>query len=56
MHNEEVFVEPYSFNPERFLTGGNLEVINAHYAASWGYGRRCVGIDDLGIIEWHTLI
>ncbi|KAF5310947.1 hypothetical protein D9619_008082 [Psilocybe cf. subviscida] len=39
-HNEDVFVEPYSFNPERFLTGNNLEVINAHYAASWGYGRR----------------
>ncbi|KAF5321940.1 hypothetical protein D9619_001230 [Psilocybe cf. subviscida] len=44
MHNEKVFAEPHTFNPDRFLTGDNLKEINAHYAASWGFGRRiCPG-------------
>ena len=47
MHNEKVFVDPYTFNPDRFLIGDNLKEINAHYEASWGFGRRCVGISCL---------
>lgn len=51
MHNEKVFVEPYSFNPDRFLTGDNLNEINSHYEVSWGFGRRCVGINVLRTIQ-----
>lgn len=42
LHNKDVFVDPFTFNPERFLTGENLKEINAHYSTAWGYGRRCV--------------
>ncbi|KAF5321938.1 hypothetical protein D9619_001235 [Psilocybe cf. subviscida] len=56
MHNEKVFVEPYTFNPDRFLTGDNLKEINAHYAASWGFGRRvCPGRFFAAGTMWITL-
>lgn len=40
LHDKDVFVDPFTFNPERFISGENLKEINAHYATAWGYGRR----------------
>jgi cytochrome P450 len=56
LHNKDVFVDPFTFNPERFISGENLKEINAHYSTAWGYGRRiCPGRHMAASTVWITL-
>ncbi|KAF8970085.1 cytochrome P450 [Flammula alnicola] len=41
-HNEDLYSDPFTFNPDRFL-GDNPE-IDSHFNSMWGFGRRiCPG-------------
>ena len=45
LHNEEVYPDPFKFNPDRFMKDGkfNKEVRDPSHAC-WGFGRRiCPG-------------
>lgn len=41
LHNEEVYSDPFTFNPDRFMKDGKLDKsIRDPAHACWGFGRR----------------
>lgn len=42
LHDEKVYPDPHTFNPERFLKDGKLDPNVASPEALFGFGRRSV--------------
>jgi len=42
LHNEEVYTDPHTFNPDRFIDCE--KVLDNHFKAVFGFGRRLVSI------------
>lgn len=41
LHDEEVYPDPFSFNPDRFMKDGKLDPsVRDPGHACWGFGRR----------------
>ncbi|CAA7268859.1 unnamed protein product [Cyclocybe aegerita] len=54
LHNEDIYLDPFTFNPERFLTGN--KTVEHNFSASWGFGRRiCPGRFMAFSSVWITL-
>ena len=49
LHNEEVYPDPFTFNPDRFMKDGKIdESVRDPAHACFGFGRRFVlSIDNL---------
>jgi len=57
MHDEEIYPDPYSFKPERFLLNGKLNpAVRDPDVAAFGYGRRiCPGKNMANASLWITI-
>lgn len=42
LHDEKVYPDPETFNPERFLKDGKMNPDVRSAEAAYGFGRRCV--------------
>jgi hypothetical protein len=49
LHNEDVYPDPFTFNPDRFIgKDGNIDKSTRDPAhACWGFGRRYVRFEEL---------
>ncbi|KAF8652300.1 hypothetical protein AX16_004458 [Volvariella volvacea WC 439] len=56
-HNEEVYPDPFSFNPERFLKDGALNPeVRDPESIAFGFGRReCPGKHFASLSVWMTM-
>jgi len=53
LYDEKTYPEPFTFNPERFLTkDGKLDpTVQDPSLAAFGFGRRCVSAFDLVLLD-----
>ncbi|KAJ7483512.1 cytochrome P450 [Mycena latifolia] len=57
MHDEEMYPEPHSFKPERFLLNGKLNPAVRDPEAAFGFGRRiCPGRHMAAASLWITIV
>ncbi|KAJ7438060.1 cytochrome P450 [Mycena latifolia] len=57
MHDEEMYPDPHSFKPERFLLDGKLNPAVRDPEAAFGFGRRiCPGRHMVAASLWITIV